>query len=636
MNTFTAIVQKVRITVLSCFIVSALHGQTTINAVQYWFDQNQTSGETLSLQPGSYVVWDASIDASALSPGLHTFHYRFRDSEDRWSSVSSSFFLHTGSGESEENVLTEIEYWFDQNYDDRVTLATSATALLNLETDLDCSTLSSGIHTIHLRVKDSANRWSSVLSQFLTKSPSTGGANAAIAAYEYWFDNDYDNAVFTSVDAGPIYVLMSSLNTETISAGLHTIHIRFQDESGKWSSVLSQFIQKNSTVSGNAEIPAITGYRYWFDEDTDAMTSVTVENPSTSFELETALDLSTSLPKGDHELHFQFADSLGRWSSVVSHPFYKFPFVVSQFSGADLFYCDEGQVSFINESFDADEFLWDFGNGQTSEEFEPSIMYDEPGVYDITLTATDLTEGVVTVQTLEDYVVIGETPVFELGEEIIACADQVPALTAAPDAASYLWNTGESTQSIIPTEPGEYWAQASDAFGCTFEDTVSVTIEPLAVADFSFDADELVVTFTNLGSFADSFSWNFGDTQTSGEENPVHTYTESGEYTVVLTASNSCGSDEATQVIFVTTDIAEREAVSLSIYPNPARDVLVAETSSGMIQRVRIFDAAGALVLDSTPRMSRAVMDVNWLPAGAYIIQITSDEMERTLNFIKH
>ena len=49
-----------------------------------------------------------------------------------------------------------------------------------------------------------------------------------------------------------------------------------------------------------------------------------------------------------------------------------------------------------------------------------------------------------------------------------------------------------------------------------------------------------------------SWSWNFGDGGTSTLQNPTHTYTSKGTYTVTLTASNVCGSDGETKNNYIT------------------------------------------------------------------------------------
>jgi plastocyanin len=54
-----------------------------------------------------------------------------------------------------------------------------------------------------------------------------------------------------------------------------------------------------------------------------------------------------------------------------------------------------------------------------------------------------------------------------------------------------------------------------------------------------------------------SWAWDFGDHETSDEQNPEHVYADAGTYTVVLTATNAGGSDTKTRVAYVV--IAEEE-----------------------------------------------------------------------------
>ncbi|RPI43913.1 MAG: PKD domain-containing protein [Bacteroidetes bacterium] len=62
-------------------------------------------------------------------------------------------------------------------------------------------------------------------------------------------------------------------------------------------------------------------------------------------------------------------------------------------------------------------------------------------------------------------------------------------------------------------------------------------------ADFIYTIDVLTVTFENLSTGADSYEWDFGDGNTSTEENPVHTYTDGGDFSVTLKAVNEGGDD---------------------------------------------------------------------------------------------
>ena len=69
-------------------------------------------------------------------------------------------------------------------------------------------------------------------------------------------------------------------------------------------------------------------------------------------------------------------------------------------------------------------------------------------------------------------------------------------------------------------------------------------------AKFTSEINYLEVTFTNESSWGDdtlSYLWDFGDGNQSSEQSPVHTYQNSGEYTVLLTASNQNGDTFTTQ-----------------------------------------------------------------------------------------
>lgn len=69
-----------------------------------------------------------------------------------------------------------------------------------------------------------------------------------------------------------------------------------------------------------------------------------------------------------------------------------------------------------------------------------------------------------------------------------------------------------------------------------------VVEDPIASFQFEVSQDNyLEVSFTNYSQHAESYSWNFGDGNSSTEENPTHVYDAAGSYQVVLTATNSEG-----------------------------------------------------------------------------------------------
>jgi endonuclease/exonuclease/phosphatase family metal-dependent hydrolase len=77
---------------------------------------------------------------------------------------------------------------------------------------------------------------------------------------------------------------------------------------------------------------------------------------------------------------------------------------------------------------------------------------------------------------------------------------------------------------------------------CEKEKITSPSSQLGPIANFSIDKVVLnigeVVHFTNNSQRASSYSWDFGDGNSSTETNPTHSYTKSGSYTIVLTAKN--------------------------------------------------------------------------------------------------
>ncbi|GAB4131864.1 MAG: hypothetical protein Fur0041_02630 [Bacteroidia bacterium] len=60
------------------------------------------------------------------------------------------------------------------------------------------------------------------------------------------------------------------------------------------------------------------------------------------------------------------------------------------------------------------------------------------------------------------------------------------------------------------------------------------------------------VNFSNTSNNASNFIWYFGDNTTSTLQNPSHTYTNPGTYTVSLAVNSACGSDSIAQTSYIT------------------------------------------------------------------------------------
>ncbi|AKB51062.1 Cell surface protein [Methanosarcina barkeri str. Wiesmoor] len=135
------------------------------------------------------------------------------------------------------------------------------------------------------------------------------------------------------------------------------------------------------------------------------------------------------------------------------------------------------------------------------------------------------------------------------------------------NAISLSWDFGDGNNSTAKNPVHIFYAvgtytvnlTATNANG-TKSKTADITVldeEILPVANFTVNKTSgyypLTVLFNDLSQNAISLSWDFGDGANSTEQNPVHTYSAAGTYTVRLTATNANGTSPAkTATITVT------------------------------------------------------------------------------------
>lgn len=148
-------------------------------------------------------------------------------------------------------------------------------------------------------------------------------------------------------------------------------------------------------------------------------------------------------------------------------------------------------------------------------------------------------------------------------ETIYFCrdADQATIAPYTPRFKSYLWNTGDTTESITvnaPVDGATYICTYTSFNGCSMQRTYVLRENPLQ-ADFSYIPGACRELLFTENSHAPVFgianwSWTFGDppNDTDTTANAAHTYGTDGIYTVQLTVQDSMGcADAITQQVVV-------------------------------------------------------------------------------------
>jgi len=202
-------------------------------------------------------------------------------------------------------------------------------------------------------------------------------------------------------------------------------------------------------------------------------------------------------------------------------------------------------------------FSWTGPNGFTAS--GSSITVNVPGAYTATGTAPGFcastsTKAIVAFPAPSSDI----TSTFNNGVTTLSIEPGLSAFWTGPNGF-----TSTNATITVPNQSGPYKATVTDQNGCVatssgvkVNNTPCAPPCPLPVAGFTFapspqNAQVIVFTnTTNTGGTNTTYAWTFGDNSTSMATSPTHAY-QPGNYTVVLTATNTCGSSTFTQTLSI-------------------------------------------------------------------------------------
>ncbi len=201
--------------------------------------------------------------------------------------------------------------------------------------------------------------------------------------------------------------------------------------------------------------------------------------------------------------------------------------------------------------------------------------------------------------------------------------------------------SGPHTVSFSKRGPNPVQLQVTNGGGLSVKtDTVQVLDVPGGF--FTFSQNSNIVSFTDVSSFNPSgWLWDFGDGNSSTQQNPVHTYTSLGTFTVKLLATNACGTDDYEKKITVNwIGIPEVAlAAQIKIYPNPANDNLFVELPEELADCKLVLTDLSGKVLQSleNPDMSLTPsFDLGNLSRGLYMLRINHNgSILRNIKLVK-
>ena len=159
------------------------------------------------------------------------------------------------------------------------------------------------------------------------------------------------------------------------------------------------------------------------------------------------------------------------------------------------------------------------------------------------------------------------------------------------------------------------------------------------IANFSDAISGYTATFTNLSTSINNtlnYFWDFGDGNTSSIQNPSHTYTTSGTYTITLITSDCIFADTSVYTIQIgTNSMKETSDSEFDLYPNPTTKQINLMVDSNLLGSVyTVYDNTGKLVLTGKVNTENTSVDLGNLSAGLYLFRM-GENFTQTIKVIK-
>jgi PKD repeat protein len=228
-------------------------------------------------------------------------------------------------------------------------------------------------------------------------------------------------------------------------------------------------------------------------------------------------------------------------------------------------------VQFVDSSSSSPtSWAWSFGDGGTSAAQNPSHTYTTTGTFTVTLTATN-SAGSATISKDAFITVAAASTTPGASFSATKTSGTTPLSvqfidTSTNSPTTWVWSFGDGYTSLQQNPVHTYNSvgtytvtlTASNSAGSSTATRSGYITTTLAAPIASFSSNittgtvPLYVQFNDTsGNAPSTWYWYFGDGNTSSVQNPVYGYTRAGSYTVVLTVSNTVGSNSTTSAKYI-------------------------------------------------------------------------------------
>jgi len=259
--------------------------------------------------------------------------------------------------------------------------------------------------------------------------------------------------------------------------------------------------------------------------------------------------------------------------------------------------CAPLTTTFNNGSINGDKFYWDLGDGDTSMAFSPTHTYTSTGSYQIQLIAWnsdcniyDTTFTTITAISLA----------LDLDQDTAICQNESVILSAGNVGASYVWSTGDTSQTINVTTAGSYMVTITSG-GCVGSDTITISLNSLPTVDAGNDVtigcEPTELQASSSGPV--TYSWKpESGLNTPFISNPIALPMQTTNYIVTATDSNNCKYSDS---VMIYVDILTGLDIPNAFSPNGdgVNDIIYVVSRCLAELEFKVYNRFGKLVFET-------------------------------------
>ena len=284
----------------------------------------------------------------------------------------------------------------------------------------------------------------------------------------------------------------------------------------------------------------------------------------------------------------------------------------------------------------AASYTWNTGaNTPNITAIAPEVL--APTNIPYVVTGSDLLSGC-TSQLTQNILVNPSPQVLAVASDPMICDGEQVTLSAI-NAAQYAWAHGPSSPitTVKPNTTTTYSVNGTNSYGCYRTATVQVVVnaKPVVGAQASpvniCQGDQTILTANG----ASTYTW-VGTNSGMHVGNPVAVSPASATYYQVtgMDANGCTNSYQVVVTVDVCAGIAKNSAVHVSVYPNPATEMVTVESAEAL--SYELLDVLGKVIAKGGLQQGKATINISSYPAGLYHLRLNGDHSVHVTNIVVH